>query len=97
MISKSEALWLVLSAAILGATFASMQLRNDIKIVALPLAPSPVAKSDLVLNSQILTRGTSGDIVFEALDYQCPPCHSQDPNNMLLRAAGGRIWVACNG
>ena len=59
-----------------------------------PLPPSPVPLRSIRPLAQVLAKGSDFNIVAQALDYECPPCHAQEKFNSRFRTLHPQVtWI----
>ena len=84
MINKVEAFALLGCLAALAGSLAAFRGNPTVRRV-LPTAPSPISRPTATRCSLELQPGKGSDLVVQALDYQCPPCHMQEASAEAFR------------
>ncbi|HWA83487.1 MAG TPA: hypothetical protein VG820_08650, partial [Fimbriimonadaceae bacterium] len=86
MIKLQEAALLVASLCAVGFSYAALRNTAGSRHGNAVLSPNPVHLEQLIPLADALVGGTSGDVIVQALDYECPPCRGHEIENRAFRA-----------
>ena len=81
-----EIVALALCCGALALSFRALRSDGVGDEIHLAIMPNSVPLDRIKLLGATLVKGDARDDVFEALDYQCPPCHAQEESGKRFRA-----------
>ncbi len=85
MPTRTEFLTLAACTFVLACSVGAMLVHHREGGLAAWSEPSPIPEAVLRSLSVAVAAPTGGDRIYQALDYQCGPCHTEESDNRSLR------------